>query len=145
MSKKTKTTDTLIDGVRYKQIQYTNKNDTWWKNVPQNPEGIIGSGLHIIDKQRQKSHWEKYDGKTEIKEDKEYLVNPPKIRSLKIDFKTHGIFPAPPDNQIGVLRGSDKMMEWVSLEYYKRNKDKYSIILGDENNPTVLKLKGIKS
>ena len=120
MGKNTKRTDTPIDGVMYKQIQHTNKNDTWWKNVPQNPKGVICSGLHIIDKNRKNSHLEKYDGNKKIEGSEEYLSEPPKFRAVKIDFKNHGIFPAPSENHILVLRGSDKPMGYISLEYYKR-------------------------
>jgi hypothetical protein len=138
MGKKTKRTDTPIDGVMYKQIQHTNKNDTWWKNIPQNPTGVIGSGLHIIDKNRENSHWEKYNGNKKIEGSEEYLSQPPKFRAVKIDLKNHGLFPAPSENHIAVLRGNNKQIGWISLEYYKKNKKKYSIEHGGEDNPDVV-------
>lgn len=138
MGKKTKKADIVIDDVPYKQIQHTNSNDTWWKSIPQNPQGVIGSGLHIIDKNRENSHWDKYDGDKKIEGSEEYLKEPPKFRAVLINFKNHGIFPAPSENHISVLRGSDKPMGWISLEHYKKNKTKYRVHMGDEDNPDIV-------
>jgi hypothetical protein len=138
MGKKTKKADIVIDDVPYKQIQHTNSKDTWWKSIPQNSQGVIGSGLHIIDKNRKESHWDKYNGNKQIEGAKEYLHEPPKFRAVLINFQNHGIFPAPSENHISVLRGSNKPMGWISLEHYKKNRKKYKVELGDENNPDVV-------
>ncbi|MBU2053011.1 MAG: hypothetical protein ABIJ14_01540 [Nanoarchaeota archaeon] len=137
MSKKTKKADIVIDDVPYKAIQYKNENETWWKNVPQNPEGVIGSGLHRIDKKRENSHWDIYDGDKKIGK-KPIEGNLPKFRSIIINLKKGGIFPAPSENHIAVLRGSNKPMGFISLEHYQKNKKRYKVKMGDENNPDVV-------
>ena len=137
MSKKTKKADTIIDDVKYKQIQYTNSNDTWWKSIPQNPPGVIGSGLHIIDKNRENSHWDIYDGNRKIGM-REFKEGKPRFRSMIINLKKGGIFPAPSENHTVVLRGSDKPMGWISLKHYKENKRKYRVEFGSEDSPDVV-------
>jgi len=146
MSKKTKKSEIIIDGVEYKIIQWTNQTETNLKYVPQNPLGVIGSGLHIPEKNRQRIHFDTYDGKEHLKGQENYVGNDFKFPPIAIiNFKEHLVFPVPPDNQIAVLNGRDKPMEFISLEYYKKNKEKYIskyfIRLGDEENPQVLKLK----
>jgi hypothetical protein len=143
MSNKTKKSSTVIDGIEYKQISLKNKADQWWKFIPQVPEGVEAQGLHIIDKNRQNSHVEKYVGKKELKNEKEYMKNPPRFWAMKVGLKGQGIFPSPSGNHILVLRGADKSEEWISEEYYKKNKEKYEIELGTISNPSVLKLKGL--
>ena len=66
MGKKDKKADVVIDDVLYKQIQHINDKDSGWKLVPQNPSGVIGSGLHRIDKQKENTHWDIYDGDKKI-------------------------------------------------------------------------------
>jgi hypothetical protein len=137
MGKKDKKADVVIDDVLYKQIQHINEKDSGWKLVPQNPSGVIGSGLHRIDKQKENTHWDIYDGDKKIGT-KPYEGDIPKFRAVLINFKNHGIFPAPSENHISVLRGSNKPMGWISLGHYKRNREKYRVELGDEDNPDVV-------
>lgn len=137
MGKKDKRADVVIDDVLYKQVQHINEKDSGWKLVPQNPQGVIGSGLHRIDKQKENTHWDIYDG------DKKIGTKPldgevPKFRSVLINLKRGGIFPAPSENHIVVLRGSDKPMGWISLEHYKNNREKYRVEHGHEESPDVV-------
>lgn len=141
MSKKDKKTEMIIDGTKYKQVRHDTPDDTNWMNIPQVEDGVPASGLHIVDKARHRSHWDKFEGKKKLEDEKEYLVELPKIKSLKINAKDGTIFIAPPNNKILVLRGSNQIGEWISLEYYKKNKDKYYVKIGDKNNPKILGLK----
>jgi hypothetical protein len=137
MSKKTKKIDVVIDDVLCKQIEHKNKNGTHWKTIPQNPSGVIGSGFHRIEKNKENSHWDIYNGdKTIGKKSIEGEI--PRFRAVIINFKNHGIFPAPSDNHIVVLRGKDKPMGFISLQHYQKNKKKYKVEMGDENNPDVV-------
>jgi len=139
MSSKDKKTEMIIDGTKYKQIRHDTPNDTNWMNIPQIEEGVIGSGLHIVDKARERTHWDKFNGKTKLDEEPQYLNEPPKINNLKMSDGT--IFAAPPHNTILVLRGSDQPEEWVSLEYYQKNKEKYYVKIGNSENPELLGFK----
>ena len=142
---KAKKIDVLIDGVEYKMIEETNSNDTHWMSIPKVEDGVYASGAHIIRKARERSHWDKFNGKEKLPDEKEYISPPPKFNSMVINFKNHGTFPISPDNPITVLRGSDKPMEFISLEYYNKNKEKYlakySVLIGDKKDPQVLELK----
>lgn len=136
----------MIDGVEYRVIEWTNSTETNLKYVPQNPPGIIGSGLHVPEKNKQRTHWDSYDGSTAIEENKEYVGADFKMAPMAvINFKEHQVFLIPPDNQIAVLRGSDKPMEFISKKYYEENKQRYLkeyfVRLGDEENPQVLELR----
>jgi hypothetical protein len=137
MSKKTKKAYVVIDGVLYRQIQWSNDSDTNWKSIPQNPSGILGSGLHRIDKNRKETHWDVYDGDKKIGK-KPIEGDMPKFKSVLINFKSHGVFPAPSENHIVVLRGSDKPSGWISLKYYQKNKEKYFVKFGDKDHPDVV-------
>jgi hypothetical protein len=141
MSKKDKKTEMIIEGTKYIQVRHDTVNDTNWMNIPQVENGVSASGLHIVDKARDRAHWDKFIGKTKLEDDKEYLTEIPKITGLKISAKEDTIFVAPPHNRILVLRGSNQSEEWISLEYYQKNKDKYDVKMGDIENPTVLVLK----
>ncbi len=148
MSKNKKKSTILIDGIEYRVIQWTNSNETNYKYVPQNPRGVIGSGLHVPEKNKQETHWDYYDGNKPFEEKKEYVKDDFKMAPMAIiNFKEHQVFLIPPDNQIAVLRGSDKPMEFISYEYYMKNKTeylkKYFVKLGTEENPQILELKPI--
>jgi hypothetical protein len=137
MGKKDKKTDVVIDDILYKQIQHINSRDSGWKLVPQNSPGVIGSGLHRIDKQKENTHWDIYEGDKTIGM-KPYEGRLPGFRSVLINLKEGGIFPAPSENHICVLRGIDKPMGWISLEYYNKNRTKYRVQMGDEDNPDIV-------
>ena len=141
MSKKSKKTEMIIDGIKYKQVRHDTPDDTNWMNIPLVEDGVPASGLHIVDKARHRSHWDKFDGKKKLPDEREYLEEPLKIKSLKLNIKNGTTFVAPPNNRILVLRGINKSEEWISLEYYDKNKDKYYVKIGDENNPKLLGLK----
>jgi len=145
MSKSKKST-IIIDGTEYKVIQWTNSNETNLKYVPQNPQGVIGSGLHIPEKNRQRTHWDYYDGNKKIEGERKNVEEDFKMAPMAvINFKEHQVFLLPPNNQIAVLRGKDKPMEFISNEYYKKNKaeylQRYFVRLGDEENPQILELR----
>lgn len=137
MSKKTKKADVVIDDIPYKQIQWSNNSDTNWKNIPQNPSGIIGSGFHRVEKNKEESHWDIYNGDKKIGQ-KPIEGKLPKFRAVLINFENHGIFPAPSENHIAVLRGSDKPMGFISLEHYRKNKKRYRVQMGDDDNPDIV-------
>ncbi len=145
MSKRKKST-IMIEGVEYRVVQWTNSTETNLKYVPQNSPGVSGSGLHIPEKNKQLTHWDSYDGSTTIEENKKYVGANFKMAPIAvINFKEHLVFPIPQDNQIAVLRGSDKPMEFISKKYYEENKQRYLqeyfVRLGDEENPQILELK----
>lgn len=137
MSKKTKRANVVIDDVLYKQIQHTNENDKGWKLIPQNPAGVIGSGLHRIDKERENTHWDIYDGDKKI--DKKPVEGEiPKFRSILVNLRSGGIFPAPSEKHIPVLRGSNRPGGWISLEHYQKNKSRYKVEMGSEEFPDIV-------
>jgi hypothetical protein len=145
MSKRKKST-ILMDGIEYRVIQWTNLTETNYKYVPQNPQGIIGSGLHVPEKNKQEIHWDYYNGNKPFENKKEYVKEGFKMAPIAaINFKEHQVFLLPKDNQIIVLRGENNPMEFISYEYYKKNKveylQRYSVKLGTEENPQVLELK----
>ncbi|MFW5803884.1 MAG: hypothetical protein ACOCWG_01480, partial [bacterium] len=140
MGKKSPRTEFFIDGVKYKQIYHQNKNDAFWMNVPLVPDNVMASGLHLIDKKRNQSHYDFYLGKDKTNK-KEYLDKPPRIRNLKIDIKQNTIFVGSPNNPILVLRGKNEEEEWISLNYYNKNKYKYYVKLGSDVHPNVVGLK----
>ena len=145
MSKKTKKSTIRIEGTEYKVVQWTNSTETNLKYLPQNPPGVISSGLHIPEKNKDETHWDYYDGKKKIK-GKKYVKESLKFPPIAvINFKEHLVFSVPPGKEIMVLRGSDKSTEFISLEYYRKHRDRYLsnyfIRLGDEENPQVLEIK----
>ena len=139
MPKKTKKAGIAIDGVEYRVVQWSNSTETNLKYVPQNPQGVIGSGLHIPEKNKQRTHFDMYDGKEHLKGQEKYVGEDFKFAPMAvINFKEHLVFPIPQDNPIAVLRGKDKLMEFISLEHYRKNKERYKVELGDEDNPNVV-------
>jgi len=62
----------------------------------------------------------------------------PKFRSMIVSLKGDGVFAAPSEDHIPVLRGQDKPMGWISLEHYKKNRTKYRIEFGSEDCPEVV-------
>lgn len=143
MTKKDKKAYVFIDGTKYRIIQATNSHEEHWMYVPQTEEETLTSGLHLFHNSQEQNHWDYFKGKQKL-DKKEYVGNQP-VSAVLLNFKNHGHFPIPPSNSIVVLRGSDKEMEFISLEYYQENKEKYlriySVLLGDEENPQVLELK----
>lgn len=130
-----------IDGREYTQIRHDNQNDTNWMNVPVLEEGVVGSGLHIVDKKREKTHWDKFEGKNKLKE-KESIRGDLPITNLILDTKQNTIFIAPPHNPVLVLRGSSEKEEHISFEHYEKNKENYIVKLKDrEGRPRVVGLK----
>lgn len=134
----------IINGVKYLQIRVDKEDETYWMNVPIVNENIPASGLHLMDKDRHRTHFDFYDGENKTSK-KEYLREPPKIKAFKIDMKQGTTFIGPPQNQILVLRDSDKPEEWISFDYYKKNKDKYYLKIGTEDDPKLLGVKKINS
>lgn len=137
MGKKDKKANVIIDDVLHKQIQHINDKDSGWKLIPQNPQGVIGSGLHRIDKQKENTHWDIYDGDRKIGM-KSLEGEIPGFRSVLINLKKGGIFPAPSEAHIVVLRGPHKEPGWISREHYKKNKPKYRVEMGNEDDPDIV-------
>jgi hypothetical protein len=145
MSKKTKKSTIIIDGKEYRVIEYTNKTESNTMFVPQNSSGEIGSGLHL-PRTKERTHWDYYKGNQKIEGKKKYVEDNFKMAPMGvINFKEHQVFLIPPNNSIAVLSGKDKPMEFISLEYYNKDKakylEKYSVKLGTNDNPQVLELK----
>lgn len=145
MSKKKKYVNIVIDGTEYKMIEEENKKEKHWMSIPKVEDGVPASGLHTFEKSKNQAHFDKFVGNKKLLDKKEYISPPPIPKMVVVNLKKGGIFPIPPENSIGVLRGSDKPMEFISPEYYDKNKErylnKYFVRMGDENNPQILELK----
>jgi len=148
VTNKAKKANINIDGREYKIIEETTSKEKHWMYIPKVEDGIQASGLHVFEKDKDNAHWDKFIGNKKISEKKEYISPPPKHHAMLINFKNHGIFPLPPENNIAVLRGSDKPMGLISQEYYNKNKqrylNKYFVRVGDEKNPQILELRNTK-
>ena len=140
MSKKP-TKKIIINGIEYVQVRKddVDGNAIWWKNVPQVPNGVSGSGLHMFEDG--KNHYDFYiDGQ---KIDSEPTTE--KVGStIIIDTKGNGTFCAP-KGKILVLTGKGGNPTFISPEEYLTNKEQYMVVLrNNHGQPHVLALSFMK-
>ncbi len=140
MSKSDKKIELKVDDTTYKQIRVDRAKETYWKNIPQVSDGVLASGLHFIDKNREESHYDFFIGKEPQPQMKEYLKEPIRKQSLILNPEK-GVFVAP-NGKILVTSKESNIPTYISRENYEKNKEDYFIKVHDgHGNPVVVGIK----